>query len=157
MKKCMVAVLLLCILITSCGTSENSQERLKAKADHLQMTLFSDLKKTDGGTPSEGDSVLFNEDAIMLDGSSVESAQVEEQKNSDDNVTYFLKLIFTEEGSNQFARITSNHIGEQLAIIIDGKLVSTPTIQEEINDGSCIISGNFTKKEAESYVALLTN
>lgn len=157
MKKCMVAVMFLCILITSCGTSENSQERLKAKSDHLQMVLFSDLKKTDGGTPSEGDSVLFNEDAILLDGSSVESAQAEEQKNSDDNVTYFLKLIFTEEGSNQFARITSNHIGEQLAIIIDGKLISAPVINTEINEGSCIISGNFTKEETEDYAALFND
>ena len=68
-----------------------------------------------------------------------------------------MKLIFTEEGSIRFARITSNHIREQLAIIIDGKLISAPTIREEINDGVCIISDNFTKEEAEAYVALFND
>lgn len=159
MKKSIIAVLFLCIFVTSCGsgTSENSQERLKAKAHHLQLVLFSELKGADGGAPLEGDSVLFNEDDILLDGSSVESAQAEEQKNTENEIINTVKLTFSEEGSIQFARITSNHIGERLAIIVDGKLLSALVIQTEINDGICIISGGFTKQAAESFAALFND
>jgi preprotein translocase subunit SecD len=55
----------------------------------------------------------------------------------------------TSEGSEQFFNYTSQHIGQPLAIVLDGHVLSAPTIQGAIsNNGE--ISGQFSQEEAES-------
>ncbi|MBN2318178.1 MAG: hypothetical protein JXR49_03840 [Acidobacteria bacterium] len=55
----------------------------------------------------------------------------------------------TEEGSLKLARLTKTHIGENVAVILDGRVMSAPKIMDEIRGGRAIISGNFTEEEAE--------
>ncbi len=59
---------------------------------------------------------------------------------------------FTSEGKERFAKITTEHVGERLAIFLDGKLLSTPVINEPITGGAATISGNFTPEEARDLV-----
>ena len=47
-------------------------------------------------------------------------------------------------GAQKFGRSTTDNVGKRLAIILDGKIVSAPSINEPITTGSGIISGNFT-------------
>jgi preprotein translocase subunit SecD len=51
-----------------------------------------------------------------------------------------------------FAKITTEHKGEVLAIFLDGVAISSPVIQEPITDGKAIISGQFTPDQAKSLV-----
>jgi hypothetical protein len=46
-------------------------------------------------------------------------------------------------------------VGEPFAIVLDGKVLSAPVIQEPITGGSGQISGSFTVTEATSLAALL--
>jgi protein-export membrane protein SecD len=55
----------------------------------------------------------------------------------------------TGAGSEQFFNYTSTHIGQPLAIVLDGRVLSAPTIQAAIRDEG-VISGQFTQEEAES-------
>lgn len=57
-------------------------------------------------------------------------------------------ISFNSEGAQLFEEITSQHVGEQLAIFLDGGMVSSPVINEKISGGSAIISGNFNPDEA---------
>jgi preprotein translocase subunit SecD len=57
-------------------------------------------------------------------------------------------ITFTPEGKELFAEITRAHVGENLAIFLDGELISAPTINEAITGGTAIISGGFTPDEA---------
>ncbi len=57
-------------------------------------------------------------------------------------------ISFNNEGAKLFGNITREHIGEQLAIFLDGNLLSQPVIQDEIPNGQAILSGNFTPDEA---------
>ena len=59
---------------------------------------------------------------------------------------------FNDKGKNLFAEITRAHVGEQLAIVLDGVLLSAPVIQEEIRDGKAQITGDFTPEEARELV-----
>ena len=59
---------------------------------------------------------------------------------------------FNTEGARLFSKITSENVGKPLAIFLDGKVVSAPTIQERIDGGSAVISGNFTAEEARTLV-----
>ena len=61
---------------------------------------------------------------------------------------------FNAEGTKLFSDITGKNVGRELGIFLDGKLLSAPVIQVHIENGSAIISGNFT---AESAKALATN
>jgi preprotein translocase subunit SecD len=57
-------------------------------------------------------------------------------------------IILTEEGSLKLARLTKSHIGEILAIILDGRVTSVPKIMSEITYGRAIINGEFTEESA---------
>jgi SecD/SecF fusion protein len=52
-------------------------------------------------------------------------------------------------GAKEFAEVTRKHVGEQLAVILDGKVISAPNIQEPILDGRGQITGEFTMEDAQ--------
>ncbi len=61
----------------------------------------------------------------------------------------------TDEGVELFRRITGRHVGERLAIILDGAVYSAPTIQNRIPNGSGIITGSGTQEEAQDLAIVL--
>jgi SecD/SecF fusion protein len=62
---------------------------------------------------------------------------------------------FNSEGTRAFARLTSRHVGRQLAIVLDDIVRSAPVLRSEINNGRCEISGSFTWKEASELAGVL--
>ena len=63
-----------------------------------------------------------------------------------------VSLSFNSEGAALFAKITREHIGEPLAIFLDGVAwISAPTIQVEITDGQAV-TGIEDREEARSIV-----
>jgi len=71
--------------------------------------------------------------------------------NQTTNVPQVL-LEFNDEGGKLFAKITREHKGELLAIILDSTVISSPVINDEITDGKAVITGQFTPEEARSLV-----
>ena len=67
------------------------------------------------------------------------------------NFDIVVSMSFDSIGRRQFAEVTGDHIGEHLAILLDGKIQSAPVIQDQIV-GNAIIQGNFTYEEA-SYLS----
>jgi len=63
-----------------------------------------------------------------------------------------VSITFNDEGGRLFEEITRANVGEQLAIFLDGSLVSAPRINEAISGGKAVISGNFTAVEARDLV-----
>lgn len=61
-------------------------------------------------------------------------------------------LNFDSEGAALFEKITSENIGQTLAIFLDGQPISQPTIQEAIPGGQATITGRFTAVEARDLV-----
>ena len=61
-------------------------------------------------------------------------------------------LEFNKDGGDLFAQITKEHVGQVLAIILDGAIIQEPTIQEEIKDGKAQITGSYTAQEAKNIV-----
>lgn len=61
-------------------------------------------------------------------------------------------IDWNEEGTELFAEITTENVGESLAIFLDGQLLSSPVIQTPITGGTAQISGNFTPEEARELV-----
>ncbi len=61
---------------------------------------------------------------------------------------------FTAEGGRMFGEATGANVGRGLAILLDGKVVSSPRINSRITD-SGIIEGNFGQQEAQDLVTTL--
>ncbi len=59
---------------------------------------------------------------------------------------------FNDEGAKLFGQLTSDNVGKQLAIFLDGQPISTPVIREAITGGTATISGSFTPVEARELV-----
>ena len=88
------------------------------------------------------------ESPILLTGDRITDAFPTTGRTSFDIV---VSLSFDGPGRRKFAQITGDHIGEHLAILLDGKVQSAPVIQDQIV-GNAIIQGNFTYEEA-SYLS----
>lgn len=58
-------------------------------------------------------------------------------------------IAFDAEGTKLFGQITKENVGRQIAILLDGEIISAPTVQTAITDGNAVISGNFTVEEAK--------
>jgi protein-export SecD/SecF family membrane protein len=61
-------------------------------------------------------------------------------------------LNFNSDGAKLFEQITSQNVGQTLAIFLDGQPISTPGIKEAIPGGQATISGNFTADQARDLV-----
>lgn len=60
-----------------------------------------------------------------------------------------------DEGSEIFAEHTANNVGKVLAITLDNKIISSPSIQTAITGGEGTISGNFTYETANNLAVQL--
>ncbi len=64
-------------------------------------------------------------------------------------------LRFNLRGAGEFARVTGDNVGERLAILLDGKVYSAPSIRERIGQGQAEISGSFTSQEARVLAGVI--
>jgi preprotein translocase subunit SecD len=62
---------------------------------------------------------------------------------------------FNNLGAKQFAELTSKNVGQQLAIILDNKVICAPTISTAILGGSGNITGGYTTQSANDLALLL--
>ena len=66
-----------------------------------------------------------------------------------------VSITFDQQGGAKFARLTSDNVNKPFAIILDGKVLSAPNINEPILGGSAQISGGFTVETANQLAISL--
>ena len=76
------------------------------------------------------------------------------QTNSQTN-ELVIAFELSNDGGKIFSDFTTNHLNQVLAIVLDGKVISAPTVQNPITDGKGIISGNFTYDTANNLAVQL--
>ena len=101
---------------------------------------------------------------VVLDGGNVKDASAEMDTES---TGYAVALKFDSEGADLFyeattaaysGSVTSAIEGvpnTSIVIILDGQIISYPTVREPISGGNCTITGNFTQEEASNLAALI--
>lgn len=67
-----------------------------------------------------------------------------------------VSIVFDDEGAKLFEKITRENVGENLAIFLDGEILSSPRINEAISGGKAIISGGFKADEAKALAQNLS-
>lgn len=64
-----------------------------------------------------------------------------------------VSLTLSPEAAVTFAELTASRRGRAIAILLDGRVLLAPTIQEQIDGGRIQISGSFTQKEVLTIVS----
>jgi protein-export membrane protein SecD len=85
------------------------------------------------------------------------TADVQSGSKSGINSQIIVRLLFDDEGTKLFSDLTQANIGKQIAIVLDGKIISAPTVQTAITNGEAIITGNFTAQEAKELATRLNS
>ncbi|MGH3451839.1 MAG: protein translocase subunit SecD, partial [Haloechinothrix sp.] len=90
---------------------------------------------------------------VILDGREIANAT--SGVNQDGSPGYVVNLDFTQKGATEWARITAQNVGQQVAFVLDTEVVSAPEIQGAIAGGNTQITGDFTQTEAQKLADTL--
>jgi SecD/SecF fusion protein len=70
---------------------------------------------------------------------------------------YGVAMKLDGEGAKMFGDLTTQHVGERLAIMLDGDVQSAPSIRQPIYGGEAVITGRFSDEEARNLASVLEN
>ena len=92
--------------------------------------------------------------ASMIEGTQLDNAQAAIPQGQ---VNYVVQLDFNGEGTKEFTKISEALVNteKQFGIVLDGQVISAPTMNGLITDGKPEISGNFTQASAKSLATSL--
>lgn len=93
--------------------------------------------------------------AALIEGTDLSSANT--LPPSQQSVEWGVDLNFNRAGTTEFARISQALVNtdKQFAIVLDGRVISAPTMEGLITDGNAQITGQFTEAEARSLATSL--
>jgi SecD/SecF fusion protein len=74
-----------------------------------------------------------------------------------DTQGYGVAMRLDGDGAKMFGDLTTAHVGERLAIMLDGDVQSAPSIRQPIYGGEAVITGRFTDQEARNLASVLEN
>jgi preprotein translocase subunit SecD len=100
----------------------------------------------------DGTSEAMVSKRIILNGENLLDAQPQMNNQTNETVVSF---TLDRVGAKRFGKATNTGVGKQLAIVLDGKIVSAPVIRDTIASGNGQISGNFTFQSATDLALLL--
>ena len=131
-------------------------ERIKAllgKTAQLSFRLVAENKEfgTDKLISEIGEELNVSKRVVMTGKNLIDAQPNFNNQTNQPNVLFTLDRI----GAQKFGRSTTDNVGKRLAIILDGKIISAPSINEPITSGSGIISGNFSFQDATDLALLL--
>ena len=132
-------------------------KNLLGKTANLTFQFVSQKTEETFGTEKikyDGDD---SKDEIISKRIIISGENLTDAKPSMNNQTNETVVVFNLDrvGSKKFAKATTAGVGKQLAIILDNKIISAPTISEAIVGGSGQITGNFTFQTATDLALLL--
>ena len=116
----------------------------------LEFVDFASIVAT--GVVGEGTIVQPGTYTVLMAGDTITGAQISTDPNTN---RISVSLTFDQEGTETWAEITSARVGQQIAIVLDGKIESAPVIREPILTGDTEISGDFSPEEAKRLKTVL--
>ncbi len=137
---------------------ENAEDAIALIGSTAQLSF---CEVTAGNVVNMGDKFDESVMQVVLTGSEVADAGVSKDNQSKDinKINQFVvTLKFTSEGGQKFGAATQrivNRGGGQIAILLDGRVISAPRVHEAIFGGSGVITGNFTQQEARDLALLI--
>jgi preprotein translocase subunit SecD len=101
---------------------------------------------------AEGGSAIAVKRLGGIKGDSLTNAQAGNNQQTNEAI---VSITFDQQGGEKFAKLTSENVNKPFAIILDGKVLSAPNINEPILGGSAQISGSFNAQSANQLAIAL--
>lgn len=92
---------------------------------------------------------------IILEGTDIAGAEAGFYTNQMGLSENVVSLTLNEVGAKKFGTATAKHVGEAIAIVYDGKVVSAPVVQQALTDGKAQITGRFDAEEANNLATTI--
>lgn len=94
---------------------------------------------------------------VLLKDEEITGDMVVDATSGPDNVSggFQINFVFDSRGARRFADYTRDNIGSRFAIVLDGEIISAPTIQTAITQGQGRITGSFSANEAYDTALLI--
>ena len=94
---------------------------------------------------------------VEITGDAISKATAVYDTGSQSSVAAGWQINFdlTGEGASVFGEATTRLVGKQLAIVVDRQVISAPTVQGAITNGTGVITGSFTKNRAQDLATQL--
>lgn len=128
-------------------TAEDVQKLNDALADKLPKeseVAFDLTREAVTGKITQATPYLL-ERTVYVTGEMLKNAQVQFDQNSKP----YVSLTFNSDGAKNFGDLTTAHVHELLAIMLDGNIASAPQIREPIRNGQCQITlGSSSSRDA---------
>ena len=139
------------ILLEIPGDLDNNVKEVISKTAKLTLHLEkSNIVGSKTFTNEETGEQVRVQEIPNITGDFIQDASL--QYNQNEPVVAF---SFNKEGSDLFAKMTSENVGSRFAIVLDGSLITAPVIRESITGGSGQISGGFTNETANNLAIIL--
>lgn len=92
-----------------------------------------------------------------LNGRQLKSAEYTFQNANQNNVQSepVVTIKFDNTGKEKFADLTKRNVQKQIAIVLDNKIVTAPTVQTELTNGEAVITGSKNIKDAQQLAQRL--
>ena len=99
----------------------------------------------------ESEEAIVSKRIILSGDNLVDAKPTMDTQTNETVVSFSLDRV----GAKKFGKATSTGVVKRLAIVLDGKIISAPSVREPIVGGSGQISGNFTFQSATDLALLL--
>ena len=128
-------------------------KKLLGKTAQLNFRLVNDNSEfgTDELISENGEKLKISKRIVMSGDNLVDAQPSIQNQQNEPTVSFTLDRL----GAQKFGRATTDNVGKRLAIVLDGKVISAPNINEPITSGNGVISGNFSFQEATDLSLLL--
>lgn len=141
-------ILTMAVVLAGCATMQNRKTPATIEFRPGSQSAGPGLTTM---TASGSEVPVYVSEDVVLSNADVESASVNAGPNGPQ-----IEIVFTGTGTERFAQATEQLIGKRLCILVDGELLSAPRVMEKIPGGKVVITGKFTKEEAERIASGIT-
>jgi preprotein translocase subunit SecD len=129
------------------GSPSPSKEALMVNG---QMPQGMDIVPGAGGVGDTSTIYYMVKKVAAVTGQDLRNARASVDENNRPAVSFTL----SNEGGRKFGKVSGENIGRQLAIILDGRVQSAPTLESKINTEGRI-TGSFTPEEVQNLSLIL--
>lgn len=136
------------------GGENYAQTEITTGDPQDEEVVFPDADTSPGRDPT-----LFRMGRVLLTGDALTDAQAQfidpVSAGPGTQAGWRVAFEFNSEGGDRFAQITERLTGKQMAIVLDRRVESAPSVNEAIPGGRGEITGDFTEREARDLAVVL--
>ena len=128
--------------------------KIERGEDVIPFSKIAEFDQSEEESSQEPEKLLLN-DEVLIEGNDVTGAYAFNESGS-----WKINISFVGEGAKRLSQVSKKYAGDgvtQMAILLDGKIISAAVFNGHIPGGECQITGRFTEQEANTLSVSMRN